>query len=61
MTASMIYIAAFGAGTVAAMTGFAAAVGTAAVRLPNGVLPQRAMMVAAAALAISAGTVWLAA
>jgi hypothetical protein len=61
LTASLAYIAAFGVGTVAAMTGFAAAVGTAAFRLPNGVLPQRAMMVAAAVLAITVGTVWLAA
>lgn len=59
-TASLIYIAAFGAGTVAAMTAFAAAVGTAAIRLPNGALPQRAMMVAAAALAIAIGSVWIA-
>ena len=58
-TASMTYIVAFGAGTVAAMTGFAAVVGTAAVRLPKGALPQRAMMVAAAVLAITVGTVWL--
>ena len=59
MAASMTYIAAFGVGTVAAMTGFAAAVGTATVRLPNGALPQRAMMVAAAVLAITVGAVWL--
>ena len=61
LTASLIYIAAFGAGTVAAMTAFAAAVGTAAVRLPHGALPQRAMMVAAATLAVTVGAVWLAA
>ena len=59
LSASLIYIAAFGVGTVAAMTGFAAAVGTATVRLPNGALPQRAMMMTAAALAITVGTVWL--
>jgi hypothetical protein len=61
LSASLLYIAAFGIGTVAAMTGFAAAVGTAAVRLPDGVLPQRAMMVTAAVLAVAVGTVWLAA
>jgi hypothetical protein len=61
MTASMTYIVAFGVGTVAAMTGFAAAVGTATVRLPNGALPQRTMMRSAAALAIAVGAVWLAA
>ena len=60
VAASMTYIVAFGAGTVAAMTGFAALVGTAAFRLPNGALPQRAMMIAAALLAITVGTVWLA-
>jgi hypothetical protein len=43
------------------MTGFAAAVGTATVKLPNGALPQRAMMVAAATLAVAVGAVWLAA
>lgn len=57
--ASLIYIAAFGAGTVVAMTVFAAAIGTASVRLPNGVLPQRAMMVAAATLAITVGSIWI--
>jgi hypothetical protein len=60
LTASLLYIAAFGAGTVAAMTGFAAAVGTAAIRLPHGALPQRAMMVAAATLAVTVGVVWIA-
>lgn len=61
MSASLAYIGAFGVGTVAAMTAFAAAVGTATLRLPNGALPQRAMMTAAAALAIAVGVVWLAA
>src|SRR5688572_2532325 len=60
LSASLIYIAAFGAGTVMAMTAFAAAVGTASVRLPNNVLPQRAMMVAAATLAITVGSIWIA-
>ena len=60
LAASMAYIAAFGIGTVAAMTAFAAAVGTATVRLPHGALPQRAMMLAAAVLAITVGAVWLA-
>jgi hypothetical protein len=61
VSASLAYIAAFGIGTVAAMTGFAAAVGTATVKLPNGAFPQRAMMLAASVLAITVGTVWLAA
>jgi len=49
-----------GFGTVAAMTAFAAAVGTASVRFPHGILPQRAMMLAAATLAIAVGSVWIA-
>jgi hypothetical protein len=61
LTASLLYIAAFGVGTVAAMTGFAAAVGVAAARLPDGALPQRAMMVTAAVLAVTVGAVWMAA
>jgi sulfite exporter TauE/SafE len=61
MAASMTYIVAFGAGTVAAMTAFAAVVGTTALRLPTGALPQRAMMITAAVLAITVGAVWLAA
>ncbi len=61
LSASLAYIAAFGVGTVIAMTGFAAAIGTAAIRVPNGALPQRAMMMAAAVLAIAVGAVWLAA
>ena len=60
LTASLLYITAFGAGTIAAMTAFAAAVGTAAVRLPHGILPQRAMMLAAAVLAIAVGSFWIA-
>lgn len=59
LTASLTYLAAFGAGTVLAMTAFAAAVGTASVRLPHGTIPQRAMMVAAATLAITIGSIWI--
>jgi hypothetical protein len=59
LAASLTYIAAFGVGTVAAMTAFAAAVGTATVRLPHNALPQRAMMIAAASLSIAVGAVWL--
>jgi hypothetical protein len=61
LTASLVYIAAFGAGTVVAMTGFAAAVGSATMRLPDGAIPQRAMMVTAAVLAMTVGAFWLAA
>jgi hypothetical protein len=59
LTASLLYIAAFGAGTIAAMTAFAAVVGSGTVRARHGALAPRAMMVAAAALAIVVGGVWL--
>ena len=59
LTASLLYIGAFGVGTVLAMTAFAAAVGSGSLRLPNGAVAQRAMMVAAATLAIVVGGVWL--
>ena len=58
--ASLVYIAAFGAGTVVAMTAFAAAVGIGSLRMRNVLFAQRAMMMAAAMLAIAVGTVWLA-
>jgi hypothetical protein len=57
--ASVTYILAFGAGTVVAMTAFAAAVGSGSVRLRNGARAHRIMMVAAALLAIVVGGVWL--
>ena len=57
--ASLIYIGAFGAGTVAAMTAFAAAVGVGTLRVKNGAVAHRVMMAAAATLAIVAGGVWL--
>jgi hypothetical protein len=60
-TAALLYIGAFGVGTVAAMTLFAAAVGTVAVRGILGPRTYRAMMTAAALLAIVVGGVWLAA
>jgi hypothetical protein len=57
--ASLAYIAAFGAGTVLAMTAFAAAVGTAGHLGAGRTFPRRAMMVSAAVLAIAVGGVWL--
>ena len=57
--ASLVYIAAFGVGTVAAMTAFAAAAGIGSVRLRPGAVAERAMMIAAATLAIAVGGVWL--
>jgi hypothetical protein len=58
-TGSLLYIAAFGAGTVLAMTAFAAAVGAAGQRGGERLMPQRAMLIAAAVLAIGIGGVWL--
>jgi cytochrome c biogenesis protein CcdA len=58
-TAAMLYIGAFGVGTVVAMTCFAAAVGSAAARTGHGPAAYRAMMTAAALLAIVVGGVWL--
>jgi hypothetical protein len=57
--ASLLYIGAFGAGTIAAMTAFAAAVGVGSVRVRTGATAQRVMMAAAAMLAIVVGGVWL--
>jgi hypothetical protein len=59
LSASLTYIAAFGVGTVMAMTAFAAAVGTSSVRLRLGAAPQRTMMLAAGMLALVVGGVWL--
>jgi hypothetical protein len=57
--AAVLYIGSFGLGTVAAMTIFAAAVSSVAVRTMHGPRAYRAMMSAAALLAIVAGGVWL--
>lgn len=51
---ALAYIAAFGAGSIAAMTAFGAALGAA----PRPAL-QRAFMLSAAALAFAVGTAWL--
>jgi hypothetical protein len=59
LAASITYIGAFGAGTVAAMTMFAAAVGLGTVRTPPGAGAHRLMLVTAALLAIAVGGVWL--
>jgi hypothetical protein len=58
-SAALVYIGAFGAGTIAAMTVFAAAVGAAGVRLRPGSAGHRRMMLTAAALALSVGAWWL--
>src|SRR5687768_13579260 len=57
--ASLLYIGAFGAGTVGAMTAFAAAVGFGSLRVRHGAAAQRVMMAAAATLAIVVGGVWI--
>lgn len=57
--ASVSYIGAFGVGTVAAMTCFAAGVSSLAARQPHGPRTYRAMMTLAALLAIAVGGVWL--
>jgi hypothetical protein len=56
---AVLYIASFGVGTITAMTIFAAAVGSIAVRGVHGPRAYRAMMSTAALLAIIAGGVWL--
>ena len=53
-TASLAYIAAFGIGSVAAMTGFGAAIG-----LTPGPRTYRTFMFAAASMACAVGGVWL--
>jgi hypothetical protein len=58
-SAALLYITSFGLGTVAAMTIFAAAVSSIAVRAVHGPRAYRAMMSVAALLAIVAGGVWL--
>lgn len=57
--ASLAYIGAFGAGSVAAMTLFAAAVGAAGGRLAPGAPLHRVLLAAAAVLAIGVGGVWI--
>jgi hypothetical protein len=57
--ASLAYIAAFGAGTVVAMTAFAAAAGFAGAHATRGATAHRLMMLTAALVAIVVGGVWL--
>jgi hypothetical protein len=57
--AALIYISAFGVGTVIAMTIFAAAVGTSMARTRHGALAHRVMLTAAAVMAMSVGGWWL--
>jgi hypothetical protein len=57
--AALLYIAAFGIGTVSAMTGFAAVVGWTGARLHHHASTHRGLMAATAVLAIVVGGVWL--
>jgi hypothetical protein len=58
-SAALMYIGAFGIGTVIAMTAFAAALGLVGVHTGTNARLQRAMMSVAAALAMLVGGVWL--
>lgn len=58
-TAALLYICAFGAGTVVAMTAFAAAIGAVGARAGHAAWAQRAMMLSASAVALSVGAWWL--
>jgi hypothetical protein len=57
--AAISYIAAFGVGTVAAMTAFAAIIGSAGIRVHHRAALHRGMLLAAATLAIAVGGYWL--
>jgi hypothetical protein len=57
--AALTYIAAFGVGTVIAMTAFAAAAGVAGAHTRHSPAAHRLMMMAAAVVAIAVGGVWL--
>jgi hypothetical protein len=57
--AALSYIAAFGAGTVIAMTAFAAAAGVVGARTTHGATAHRVMLLVAAVVAIVIGGVWL--
>ena len=56
---ALVYIGSFGAGTVLAMTLFAAAVGATMARTHYGALAHRAMLTVAAVMAVSVGGWWL--
>jgi hypothetical protein len=56
---ALLYIGAFGLGTVAAMTAYAAAVGSAGQRLRPGAAAHRLMLRSAAGLALTVGAWWL--
>ena len=57
--ASLAYIAAFGVGSVVAMTLFAAVLGAAGMRTRHGAAAHRVLMASAAVMALSVGGWWL--
>ena len=57
--AAVSYIGAFGIGTVAAMTAFAAVIGSAGIRVRHRAAVHRGMLLAASTLAITVGGYWL--
>jgi hypothetical protein len=57
--AALMYVGAFGVGTIVAMTAFAAAVGLLGIRTGHNPQMHRAMMTVAALLAVMVGGVWL--
>jgi hypothetical protein len=57
--AAVTYIAAFGVGTIAAMTLFAAAVGTTTARTRSGAVAHRALLATASVAAVAVGGWWL--
>jgi len=58
-TAALLYVASFGAGTVAAMTAFAAAIGAIGVQTRDLAGAHRGMLLGASVVALSVGTWWL--
>jgi hypothetical protein len=58
-TDALLYICSFGAGTVVAMTAFAAAIGTIGVHTRHVAWAQRGMLLTASAVALSVGAWWL--
>jgi hypothetical protein len=58
-TASLVYIGAFGVGSVLAMTAFAATIGVAGGRVQQGTAGHRLLMMSAAVLALAVGGWWL--
>lgn len=56
---ALVYIAAFGGGTVLAMTAFAAAVGAIGARTRHVAWARRGMLMAASVVALSVGSWWL--